>query len=334
MPDGSVLVGEIVSRDVGRIRRIRPDGTIETYASGIGSPRGIAIGPDGSLYVTQTNLGTVLRIAPDRSITRFAGTGGQRAARRRRPGHERAAPVADRGGRRAGRQRLRHRRATRSGESDPTASSARSRAASSASRWATAARPPRPSSASSTASPPGPSGELYIGHQDNGSGAGNRIRRVDVGGTITTVAGGGPDPDILGDGGPGTQATIGVPRGMDVGPDGALYFAELRDGGRVRRLGPDGVITTFAGRSAASAGGDRGDRGPALRADLGSVQGVAVAPDGAVYVGHHGDQNFTGLVRRISRPLPLGDGLHPVPRRLAGLRVRRRRAARPHASTA
>ena len=57
-----MFVAEITRRDVGRIRRIRPDGVVETYVSGIGSPRGLSVGPDGSVYVTQTNLGTILRV--------------------------------------------------------------------------------------------------------------------------------------------------------------------------------------------------------------------------------------------------------------------------------
>ena len=35
---------------------------------------------------------------------------------------------------------------------------------------------------------------------------------------------------------------------------------------------------------------------------------MAVAPDGSYYLATHGDVNFSGRVRRVSRPLPLGQG--------------------------
>lgn len=48
LPDGSVLVAEIRG---GRIRRIRPDGRTDTLAECGGGPNGLALGPDGALYV-------------------------------------------------------------------------------------------------------------------------------------------------------------------------------------------------------------------------------------------------------------------------------------------
>jgi gluconolactonase len=48
MPDGTVLVTELKN---GRVVRVHPDGRKETAAEPGGSPNGLAIGPDGALYV-------------------------------------------------------------------------------------------------------------------------------------------------------------------------------------------------------------------------------------------------------------------------------------------
>jgi len=48
MPDGSVFVVEIARRTVSRVK---PDGTVEVVAECGGGPNGIALGPDGRIYV-------------------------------------------------------------------------------------------------------------------------------------------------------------------------------------------------------------------------------------------------------------------------------------------
>jgi uncharacterized protein (TIGR03437 family) len=74
------------------IRRVTPDGTINAFAgtgggsytgdggpatqAQIGSPRALAVDPFGNVYVAQNFAGTFVRkIAPDGTITHFAGTG-------------------------------------------------------------------------------------------------------------------------------------------------------------------------------------------------------------------------------------------------------------------
>ena len=84
---------------------------------------------------------------------------------------------------------------------------------------------------------------------------------------------------------------------MAVGPDGSLYFAD-QGNNRIRRVGPDGVITTVAG------GGDGhwegiyhsdGDGAPATDAILDEPTDVAVGPDGSLYFADSGHNR----IRRV-----------------------------------
>lgn len=54
------------------IFRVRPDGTRETYSSGVVNPTSMAIGPDDRLYVSSRFEGTVYRLHDDGSAEPFA----------------------------------------------------------------------------------------------------------------------------------------------------------------------------------------------------------------------------------------------------------------------
>jgi sugar lactone lactonase YvrE len=118
----------------------------------------------------------------------------------------------------------------------------------------------------------------------------HRVRRIrdDV---IVTVAGDGREA-FGGDGGPGPEASLSWPSALELDPDGNLLIADTRNH-RVRRLAADGTITTLAGTGEA---GFSGDGGPATEARLDQPYGLAVAPDGTVYVADRG--NFR--IRRVS----------------------------------
>jgi sugar lactone lactonase YvrE len=118
-------------------------------------------------------------------------------------------------------------------------------------------------------------GDMYISDEDN-----RRIRMVDTHGTITTFAGTG-EYGCGGDGGPAVDASFRNPNDIVFAPDGSMLISdnECHD---VRRIAPDGTISTFAGAShARSCRGRFGQpvrRMPVLRDTF-----FAYGPDGDLY---------------------------------------------------
>ena len=128
-------------------------------------------------------------------------------------------------------------------------------------------------------------GNVYVADSWN-----HRIRKIDIDGIITTVAGTGA-PHSGGDGGPATEAQLAFPVAVALDPGGNLYVAESRSH-RVRRIAPDGTITTFAGTGVSGYGGDGG---PASRARVAYPAGIAVDPSGNLYIA----DSWNHRVRRI-----------------------------------
>jgi len=109
--------------------------------------------------------------------------------------------------------------------------------------------------------------------------------------TIVTVAGSGIDAHT-GDGGPALAAAIAHPRGVAFLRDGSFVFAEPF-ANTVRRVAPDGTITTIAGTGET---GYSGDGGPATSARLFLAHGVAELSDGSLLVADAGNNR----IRRIA----------------------------------
>jgi RHS repeat-associated protein len=121
---------------------------------------------------------------------------------------------------------------------------------------------------------------LYMG---NGSKHHAKKVQSDI---IETIAGGGTPSDGVGDGLAATEATINNPRGLAAAPDGSLYIAD-QTGHRIRRVSPQGIISTFAGNGTA---GFSGDGGSATAAKINNPTEIALGADGSLYIADVGNQ--------------------------------------------
>jgi sugar lactone lactonase YvrE/plastocyanin len=119
---------------------------------------------------------------------------------------------------------------------------------------------------------------------------GCRLRRVEVGGGISTLAGTAVC-GYSGDGGPASEAALNAPSDIAVAPDGAVYIADTGSC-RVRRIGGGGEIATVAGNGVCAPGGDGG---PATSAGVWHAVGLAGAKDGSWFF----SEQDTCRVRRI-----------------------------------
>ena len=128
-------------------------------------------------------------------------------------------------------------------------------------------------------------GNLYVTDRSNG-----RIRKIDAGGLISTIAGTGRR-GYTGDGGPATLAEV-QPTGIAVDSANRVYVVQPQQH-LVRRIDAQGIITAFAGIGERGYGGDGG---PAVHAQLSRPRRVAVDVAGNAYV-TDGDNR---RIRRIS----------------------------------
>ena len=266
---GNVYFGDAKAHAV---RRIRPDGIIEAYATGLDAPSGLAFDAAGNLYLTD-NFVRIKKIDPAGTVTTVAGTGVSGSSGNDGPAMDaqiQAAGLAigPRGDlyfddlnnyRTIDPQGVIHAFA---GSVTPGFSGDGGLAVN-----ATFGE-------SVNGMGPDSLGNVYLGDPGN-----LRIRRVDTAGVIMTVAGTGTS-GYSGDNGPAIDATMmPSPYGMAVDPAGDLYFTDWQTAS-VRRIDPAGIITTVAGTGG---GGSAGDCGPATAAYLNGPVAVAVH-QGALFI--------------------------------------------------
>jgi gliding motility-associated-like protein len=103
-----------------------------------------------------------------------------------------------------------------------------------------------------------PDGNIYIADMGN-----HAIRKIARNGFISTIAG-SPGAGYSGDGGLAVFAKLSSPIAITTDYHGNIYIADL-DNAVIRKIGTDGIISTFAGTGTA---GYNGDGGQALAAEL------------------------------------------------------------------
>jgi uncharacterized protein (TIGR03437 family) len=129
-------------------------------------------------------------------------------------------------------------------------------------------------------------GNLFIADSYN-----NRIRKVSNTGIITTVAGNGTE-GTTGDGGSATSAELYLVDAIAVDGQGNLFIADAYNN-RVRRVAPDGIITTVAGTGVA---GFSGDGGPATSAQFYGIAGLAADAAGDLFI----PDEYNQRIRKVS----------------------------------
>ena len=138
-------------------------------------------------------------------------------------------------------------------------------------------------------------GNVYVADTGN-----QRVRRIDLSGTIETYAGTG-EQGYSGDGGPAEGASLSNPLGLATDAVGNVYVADAGNQ-RVRRISLSGTIETYAGT------GERGYSDDGLLASeiqMNGPTGVAADAAGNVYVADFFNQRVyriepTGIITAIA----------------------------------
>jgi sugar lactone lactonase YvrE len=119
--------------------------------------------------------------------------------------------------------------------------------------------------------------------------------------TVVTIAGDGLAATRDGD---AATARFADPFGVAIGPGAAIYVADAGDSPRIRRIAPDGVVSTIAGGERGFADGV----GPAAR--FNAPSGLAVDAAGTLFVADTGNNAIRRIAPDGTVSTIAGDGAH------------------------
>jgi len=308
--------GNLYIADLGnaRVRKVSVNGTIQTVMGGgsivpggngdgspainihLNQPRNLAVGLDGTLYVSDFGANQIYSVSPSGILTTVAGTG--------KPGFsgdglsaqlaQLNAPaglaldgfgdlyVADSGNNRV-RKIFRSVISTEFIVTEPTGIAITSGGV----LYVAASAYFGPTSKAITGIPFAfdialdRSGNIY-------ATTGQFVLEVATGGTVTTIAGSGASAYFGGDEGPATMARLNAPRGIAVDSQGNSYIADTANN-RIRKVTLEGIISTIAGTGDA---GGKGDGGLATLAQLSEPRSLAVDSAGNLYIADTGNNEI------------------------------------------
>jgi len=141
-------------------------------------------------------------------------------------------------------------------------------------------------------------GTVYVADPSN-----HMVMKFDPNGILTVVAGNGT-PGSSGDGGPAVSASLSEPRGLAIDSAGNLFIADSASS-VIRKVTPDGVITTIAGTGKP---GYSGDGAPAPSAQLNGPEGLALDSAGNVYNADAGNHRIRKIATDGIITTVAGDG--------------------------
>lgn len=111
---------------------------------------------------------------------------------------------------------------------------------------------------------------------------------------------------VAGDGAPvirdGAQSGFSDPFGVAVAIDGTVYVADAGESNRIRKIAPDGNVTTLAGSN------EGFSDGPATSASFNTPSGLALGPDGSLFVADTGNNRIRKLTREGQVSTVAGNG--------------------------
>jgi uncharacterized protein (TIGR03437 family) len=253
-------------------------------SAGLSFPRGVAVGADGSVYIGDCGHERIRKVAPNGTISTFAGTGtfgfagdGQAATAARLNCPEALALDAKGNLLFVDYNNRRVRKITTDGIINTVAGTGQvsfsgdGGLATAADSWPFALAV-------------APDGTFFFtdAHDNNPDqvGGAQRVRKVSTNGVITTVAGAAVQTGAFtGDGGPAAAAKLFWPQGVALDTNGNLYISDTLNY-RIRKIDPSGMISTYAGTGTA---GNLGDGGPATKAQLNWPMGIVVDPNGNLF---------------------------------------------------
>lgn len=314
-PDGSYYIADRLNN---RIRRVTRDGIISTFAGDgtefcdptlpcgdggaainaqLSNPVSVAVAPDGSVFVTDTNRNRIRKIATDGIITTVAGDGNpcdptlpcgdggsSASANLNQPKYIHLAQdgsmfIGDSGSHRV-------RKIGTNGNITTVAGSG----------GVNCPSDNVPARTACIKSPAGvaldANGSLYI----TGDGQNNaRLFRLDTDGLIhVLVTGASCSKALTNETLGGSTPSICNPRGVSIGPDGNPYFAADN---RIFKFDTDGTLKPFIGTLDNNY---NGEGQPVTTANFSLPAGATFAPDGSIYVAAANDHR----IRKVTPTLP------------------------------